>query len=86
MRLIDADALHATLDNCWSDDCFVFERYIDEAPTIDAVEIVRCRDCQYFRSAYYACDGYFCKPSCGLVNGLNIPNEDTFCSYGKKKE
>ena len=57
MRLIDADALipmmkYATIDN----EIGVFpikigfdaiQRVIDESPTIDAVEVVRCKDCKY---------------------------------------
>ena len=72
MRLIDADALipmmkYATTDN----EIGVFpirigfdaiKRVIDDAPTIDAVEVVRCRDCKHKyvsgngTTQYYVCD------------------------------
>lgn len=58
MRLIDADALlpmmkYATTDS----EIGVFPikigfnaiaKVIDDAPTVDAVEVVRCKDCKYY--------------------------------------
>lgn len=46
MRLIDADALKEKaffheIDN----ESYVEEEDIDNAPTVDAVEVVRCKDC-----------------------------------------
>ena len=48
---------------------------IDEAPTVDAVPVVRCRECKYR-------DGTPGQPNilCGQMH------EDDFCSYGKRKE
>lgn len=59
MRLIDIDALshdmyHQTFEmdsdmQKWDDGCWIrykmFERCRDNAPTIDAVPVVRCKDC-----------------------------------------
>ena len=52
MRLIDADALPISVG--WMEQgskqehcAFVFERDIKDAPTVDAVEVVRCADCKY---------------------------------------
>ena len=48
---------------------------IDNAPTVDAVEVVRCKDCKNWN------DG-ICKSGFGLAfNG-----EDDFCSYGERRE
>lgn len=46
---------------------------IDESPTIDAVHVVRCCDCDQF-------DDGTCKRT-----GLRVEDND-FCSYGEKKE
>ena len=55
---------------------------IEKAPAVDAVEVVRCKDCKYFHQKV-SCGG-FCK--CGEVNGgqphMRV-NED-FCSYGER--
>lgn len=51
MRLIDADELIAEISNpkypYTYDAERVFKRMIDNAPTVDAVPVVRCKDCKY---------------------------------------
>lgn len=44
MRLIDADALLASLPVAW--DSVV--KAIEDAPTVEAAEVVRCKDCIYW--------------------------------------
>lgn len=52
---------------------------LDKQPTVDAVEVVRCKDCEYFKSAYVNKKGFLiCTAS-----GMDI-TEDDFCSYGEK--
>ena len=74
MRLIDADAL---MDEANSDGAYgyVDVKQISEAPTVDAVPVVRCRECKYR-------DGTPGQPNilCGQMH------EDDFCSYGERKE
>ena len=55
--------------------------FLDKFPTIDAVPVVRCRDCK-FRSSWMMNRNlrYIC-PESGM-----FPNcENDFCSYGKWK-
>lgn len=56
----------------------VFEQ-IKNAPTIDAVEIVRCKDCKYLgiKDLVYR----YCKYR---MTGIIMPND--YCSYGERKE
>ena len=54
---------------------------INEMPTVDAVEVIRCKDCRYYEIH---------KPkvleNCER-NGYIIPMKpDGFCSYGERKE
>ena len=49
-RLIDANALISYMDECSQESRFrvyygYAKSFIDDAPTVDAVEVVRCRDC-----------------------------------------
>ena len=44
---------------------------IEDAPTVDAVTVVRCRDCRKFKT-------YGCRM---VASGY-----DDFCSYGERKE
>lgn len=53
-----------------------FLRMILDAPTVDAVEVVRCKECR--------CDG-----GCSIQDAMNwTPREnigDWFCSYGERR-
>lgn len=82
MRLIDADALismmkYATTDN----EIGVFpirigfdaiKGVIDDAPTIDAVEVVRCKDCRHYAKGH-----------CYMYGGQM--NDDDYCSHGERQ-
>lgn len=87
MRLIDADEMRQDwLENGQNE--YVYDTNavldsIDEQPTIDAVPVVRCRDCKYHqlmenkKSFMY---WHNCKLWCADIS------EDDFCSYGERKE
>ena len=47
------------------------------APTVDAVEVVRCKDC-------VGCDRDDGSPWCGLV-GLHV-DDDHYCAWGERKD
>ena len=78
MRLVDADAL---MEKEYSRlrEGEVLHRippsHVDAAPTIDAVPVVRCRECIHR-------DGTPGQPNilCGQMH------DDDFCSYGQRKE
>ena len=95
MRLIDADALSKIMEimmvRCQAlqkkqaaqDYNFVIT-VLDTAPTVDAVPVVRCKDCKYLNRKTSV--GGFCK--CGEVNGgrpFGRVNDD-FCSYGERRD
>ena len=48
---------------------------IANAPTIDAVPVVRCKDCRFHRGEYSLGKGHFDMPT----------EDDGFCSWGKEK-
>ena len=53
---------------------------IKTAPTVDAVEVVRCRECKYCDPENHHCDHYM-----GTAAPLRRKPDD-FCSYGERKE
>ena len=56
---------------------------VKNAPTVDAVEVVRCKDCKYLmHSAIYK--KHFCTNIYGLRD-ICISKND-FCSYGERRE
>ena len=52
---------------------------ISNAPTIDAVPVVRCKDCTYY------CPLDDSRPSNCLMSGFLCVRKDDFCSCGKEK-
>ena len=89
-RLIDANALFKAIKNdkvAWRFGVpntlkllFAYLRiFINEQPTVDAVEVVRCKDCRLIidrEDGTHGCYRHFmeeCKP-------------DDFCSYGERRE
>ena len=75
MRLIDADALLEKYNKTAVWDSWV---EINIAPTIDAVPVVRCKDCIY---RYKESDeGYIC----GISGDFTGDNE--FCNKGKRED
>ena len=84
-RLIDADKLkqhyawwaggtrETTMDEAKRD----FDTIIDVQPTVDAVEVVRCKDCEFYDK-----DEKWCR-RLGLCGAFN---ENDFCSHGERRE
>lgn len=64
------------------------DRVIRQMPTVDAVPVVRCRDCKHFRE--YITVGTVCtkyvKSLGGREVGLRATGKDDFCSYGERKD
>lgn len=82
-RLIDADALKAEFAGRPPDwySTGTILRSIDSAPTIDAVPVVRCRECYYWESGENPCEKWeYCN-----FHRIGIGPHD-FCSYGERKE
>lgn len=95
MRLIDADSLKKELaisgscNNCAyscvfgclediraADVCIC----INEAPTIDAVPVVRCKDCIYWQDNNNGYPHIMCR-----WNTDETPDEDDYCSWGERR-
>ena len=56
----------------------------DKAPTVDAVEVVRCKDCKYLWEISAVDRMFYCRNKHGL-SGINIVEENPFCSYGERR-
>ena len=83
MRLIDADRLKdSIIFTCdlggWIGETLlqikkVAVKYIENAPTIDAVEVIRCKDCRHWRTSYC------------VIHGDSWEETD-YCSDGERKD
>lgn len=84
-NLINRDALleksycvsPATWDNPYGGESVVSVDDIENAPAVDAVLVIRCKDCGYYHRNNLVCDRPFESPVCRLP--------DDFCSKGVKK-
>lgn len=90
-RLIDADALRES----WLDwnpyeiiEANTVLESIDAAPTVDAVPVVRCRECQHWKPTGNKAGNSFSDME--YIGGCEFTKycrrESDFCSYGERKE
>ena len=77
MRLIDADAVE------YHEDDAVYRWEIDAIPTADVVEVVRCRDCTWWKSIF----SWNGKEHKVCVRDASEPprEQNDFCSYGERR-
>ena len=80
-RLIDANALieEANTEGAYG---YVDAFQIANASTVDAVEVVRCRDCKHWHKETLFCDYMPYGEAQERVNWY----ADDFCSYGERKD
>lgn len=86
-RYIDADELiFFGLDNPDDEHLFEFvpKEFIDNAPTADVVEVVRCKDCTWWKSIF-SWNGKEHKV-CVRESAEPSRESDDYCSYGERRE
>ncbi len=79
-RLIDANELikEANADGAYG---YVDAKQIADAPTVDAVPVIRCRECRYrFKNNNHSKNG------CPIIDANIWMDDDDFCSHGERKE
>ena len=104
MRPIDADALKNHLEDLRSytklgEECLYYDgetnalsvaiQSIDNAPTVDAVPVVRCKDCKYFiQTVFFGNKMNACRRhgSSTILPTARIVADDWFCADGERKE
>ena len=88
MRLIDANSLQRLFDTLskdeWNKSAFTSwamayeeaKEMVDDEVTVDAVPVVRCKECKFHRGGYCLGTGHFDMPT----------EDDGFCSWGERRE
>jgi hypothetical protein len=65
--------------SCYIDDVLL---EIEDMPTADVVPVVRCKDCEHYKT-----DSYYCQKTkqgyCELDN--NVKQKQGYCSYGERR-
>ena len=96
VRLIDANLLRAvlleylesthgitefTFENCYP--YWIFAKAIKSSPTVDAVPVVRCKDCKHYKQNPWSKEeNMMCMCWCDWL----ATDPDDFCSYGERRE
>ena len=76
---VDCDCL-----NCKSERRCDFIQNLADAPAVDAVEVVRCKDCIFRKEPKLHGRNIIGELECNI---LGVPmNLDNFCSYGERRE
>lgn len=87
-RYIDADKIPYVISENGCLDDFAYRYDINEVPTADVVEVVRCKDCKHNPENGGECDrsithtgrDYVCEVNTYRYIGID------YCSYGERRE
>lgn len=91
MRLIDADALieyidvghlRNPLELCFSERAVV--DMLERRPTVDAVPVVRCKDCKHCLLDLSGREGHLCMYKRKSLLNARVKRDD-FCSWGERE-
>ena len=63
----------------------ITRRTIEARPTVDAIKVIRCKDCKYYKQETKG-DYFRCQVFNGAYEHGFPTEEDDFCSYGEKRE
>lgn len=93
LALADYLATNAYINDTAKDVLVMVAMWIDEAPTVDAVEVVRCKDCKH-RGEEGECPMYWVKEiewdDDGYTECDYVPHDytvdDGFCDRGERKD
>lgn len=83
-RLIDANAIikEANADGAYG---YVDAKQIADAPTVGAVEVVRCKDCKHYKPQKKSAHLESRANYCNRIVTIKVQPYD-FCPYGERKE
>lgn len=82
IRYIDADALLLDIQQGIKFGQLTVCEIINEQPTADVAEVVRCKDCK-FRKIEFGWNGKKYKM---CTNTDYLTDDDAYCSYGERRE
>ena len=64
----------------------VVRNFLAKLPKVDAVEVVRCKDCKHWKCIDGLNPHWECQIFCGLHDYGYLTGADDFCSYGERKD
>lgn len=85
MRLIDADALKFDI-MCVYGSNPQYINWLNHAPTVDAVPVIRCKDCKYYRADGDCWHEWDNDGRIYYQSIIEEPNPDDYCSKAERRE
>ena len=82
-KYINLDDYCKNVCKCNADSCDKEKCPLWAAPACDVVEVVRCKDCKHYSPDNKK--GLLHSP-CDRIFAMSICHEDSFCSFGERKE
>ena len=79
-RLIDLNKIKPMDFPSYEMDGLYVVQYLNTLPTVDAVPVVRCKDCIHFLQEEHGCNHF------GYYSHTPWVDEVDFCSYGERRE
>ena len=94
-KLVYIDSVIQALDKAYGEGNLLgLGRILNNVSAVDAVEVVRCKDCKYWGDKDGIAEKYGirfarCNVHNHFIHGEHIgwcPKEDNFCSFGERRE
>lgn len=88
MQLIDAQKAWKTAQTVFSDPVLLcaIQLALEKSPTVDAIPVIRCKDCKHYKSYGPGVDGFESFGKCLSINmDVDMP-VCGYCCYGERKE
>ena len=85
MRLIDADAFINNVVKYSHQSTKTIGKALDDTPTVDAVPVVRCKECRHFKTMNLFGNVEFCDRTGEEIERWLMVGAEDFCSKGERK-
>lgn len=60
-------------------------KIVRNMPSVDAVEVVKCKDCKWYQSVYGTCSKFSFKNGDNYNEYCAVVEKDGFCKWGEKE-
>ena len=86
MRLVDVDEVIAEYDRIHEGEAGKARKLMENAPTVDAVPVIRCKNCKFSKAYYHGSESNLGMFTSLCTQGLYGMNADGYCSMAERKE
>jgi len=84
-KAVDTSTINLDYDTGFHSATSQVQGLIAYMPTVDAVEVMRCKDCKHYKPQNQGAHRNCTTPYCVRVVAVKVSPDD-FCSYGERKD